>query len=191
MANVTVIGGSHGAGQATSEASSRQDGTTLNYHHPVGTRAIDASGNEYVYVEFGQAVYGGVVVGITPNYLVCIPFVDQAHQGPVGVVQGTMTSDQAGWVMVRGTTDAQLAGADSAATSAYRARTASSVSSPATALAATSLNDTDPYSRIHGMWVTGAAETGTTAATSHTGVYVPVHLNYPFVSGEIEQYSSV
>jgi len=152
---------------------------------------MDAAGNEYVYVEFGQQVRTGVVVGISSDYLACSPFVDQAFNGPVGVTQGAGTSDQAGWVMVRGATNAQLASGDSDVTTAYTARTASSVSSPATAFDGTSLNSTDAFSRIHGMWITGAAETGTSFdVTTDTGAIVPVYLNYPFVSGEVEKYST-
>ena len=117
MANVSLLNGSGGGGHPTSEASSRQDGTTINYAHPLGTRAVDAAGNEYVYCEAGQQVYSGVVVGISASYAVTT-FVDAAHKGAVGVAQGDASSDTGIWVMIRGTTDARIAGADSAATSA-------------------------------------------------------------------------
>lgn len=191
MAHVTLLAGSQGAGIRTSEASSRQDGTTLNYHHPLGSRAFDSAGNEYVYVEFGAAVYSGIVVGITSTYLACAPFVDAAFHGPVGVVQGAATSDQAGWVMVRGATNVQLGGGNSAVTSSMHFEVASSVTSPATAADLTSLaNSSDEHYHIYGMWPTGAAETGTTSATSHTGVYVPALLHYPYVTGQLSNHTT-
>lgn len=90
---------------------------TTPYPHPVGTRARDAEGNEYVFVDFTSSV--------APEMVVCITSTFTAHAlastswGTIGVVPDfaklgqsantpTMpasyqwTSDNAGWVQVYG-----------------------------------------------------------------------------------------
>lgn len=198
MGSVNVRVGTQAAGHPTSEVSSREPGSTQVYKHPLGTVAFDDVGNEYVYVEYGEQVYGGVWVGITAAYT-AVAVLTATFKGPVGIAMGAGASDHAGWVLVRGThSAAQLAGGDSAATSSYHLVVASSVSSPAAG--ADAIAGTTPTSdggntigarvRIHNAWLTGAASSATTSATSAVGVTQPVRLNYPYVTGYTEEPTS-
>ena len=187
MGNVNVRVGTQGAGHPTSEVSSREPGSTQVYKHPLGTVAFDDAGNEYVYVEYGVQVYGGVWVGITADYSTVVVLVS-GFKGPVGIAMGAGASDTAGWVLVRGThSAAQMAGGDSAATSSYALVVASSVSTPNAG--ANAINELGPFTSdegeyIYGAWVTGVASSTVTAATSQVGVTQPVRLNYPYTIGK-------
>jgi hypothetical protein len=149
-----------------------------------GDRLKDGSGNEFVLCDFTATVHSGVTVAISNDGNFTAAVLTQGAQGAVGVVADTTaTSDQMGWVQIYGYTSAQLASGDSAVTSAYLAMAASSVSSPDAGLAAVVMTTSAAQYYIRGMFIVGAATTAVTSATSHTGVAVPVFLNYPYVVG--------
>jgi hypothetical protein len=155
---------------------------TTPYPIQPGTRARDMDGNEYVYCDYTATVYSGIPVFISMDGEFTATCVASGGRGPVGVACGAGTSDNAGWVQIYGYASMQIAGGDSAATSAMVAILASSVSSPQCALNVAA-RTTDSDIEVHGLFVVGAATTDTTSATSHIGVAVPVFLNYPFYFG--------
>lgn len=157
------------------------DGCLPDYRMPLGTHKVE-NGKEYVLVDFQETVHSGVTVAISNDGLFTASVLTTSFQGAVGVVAETTTaSDTWGWVQIYGTCSAQEAGGTSAATSAYQAIIAGSVSSPAAGMAAITNQTSTPQRYIYNMFITGAATTAVTSAASHTGVAVPVFLNYPYV----------
>lgn len=157
------------------------DGSLPDYRLPLGSRRVEF-GKEYILCDFQEAVHSGVTVSISNDGLFTASVLATTHQGAVGVVaEQTTASDTWGWVQIYGSTSAQEAGGTSAATSAYMPIMAGSVSSPAAGMAALIATTSTPQRLIYGMFITGAATTGVTSAASHTGVAVPVFLNYPYV----------
>lgn len=150
-----------------------------------GQKATDGAGNEYILVDLQATVYKGVTV-----------LIDSAHdgtffaavltagaQGIVGVMAEEGSSNQYAWAQIYGNCTAQDAGGTSAGDSTYLAGAATSVSSPAAGMAiSVGTSGAANAFLIKGMFVTGVATTATTSATSHTGVEVPVFLNYPYVN---------
>lgn len=157
-------------------------GVLPSYALPLGYRRR-YGGKEYILVDFQEAVHSGVVVTISNDGLFTSSVLTTTHQGAVGVVaEQTTASDTWGWVQIYGTTSAQDASGTSAATSAYQPIVASSVSSPATGLSVVANTAASTAARfIYNMFITGIATTAVTSAASHTGVAVPVFLNYPYV----------
>lgn len=162
------------------------DSVSLPDYCTPGTRARDGAGNEYVMVNLDASVYPGVTVLIdsaNDGTYFAIPLVG-GRQGLVGVMAEKGTSNQWGWAQIYGYTTAQDSTATSAADSTYVPTAATSVSTPAAGMAA--IAGTSAIAAtvflIKGFFIVGAATTATTSATSHTGVQVPVFLNYPFVT---------
>jgi hypothetical protein len=156
-------------------------GTLPEYLLP-GVRAVDADGNVYVMVELTQTVYTGVtvVISVDGNYTAAV--LASGTHGSVGVMAEPASSDQYAWAQIYGyVAAAQEAGGTSAATSAYFPVAATSVSSPAAGLAVLDTSSAVNGFTINGMFITGAASSATTSATSSTGVTVPLWLNYPYV----------
>lgn len=146
-----------------------------------GTRALDGKGNEFIAVELTAVVYKGVTCVISKDGSYTAAPLAAGTSGSVGIATEQATSDQITWLQIRGyNSAAQEAGGTSGATSSYLAAAATSVSSPATGLAAVLVTSADQIF-IQGMFIQGAASTATTSATSATGVTVPVFLNYPWV----------
>lgn len=159
------------------------DGHLPDYRLPLGSRVVDPNGKEYILCDFTATVHSGVTVSISNDGNFTAAPLTTSHQGAVGVVaEATSSSDTWGWVQIYGTASAQIASGDSAATSAMVAIAPSSVSSPDAGMNAIARTSTD-LAQIFGMFITGAATTGVTSASSHTGVAVPVFLNYPYVLG--------
>jgi hypothetical protein len=157
------------------------DGALPTYQLPLGTRKVE-NGKEYIMCDFTATVHSGVTVSISNDGLFTAAPLTTTHQGAVGVVaEQTSSSDTWGWVQIYGTASAQEAGGTSAATSAYVPIVAGSVSSPDAGMAALIGTTSTPQRLIYGMFITGAATTNVTSAASHTGVAVPVFLNYPYV----------
>ena len=152
----------------------------------LGTRARDASGNEYVYVDFQGAAVEGEVFAISATFTATD--VTTATVGQIGMVCGTVTSDSCGWLQIYGT--------------------GSALGSSLLIIGAVGLGDTSdgiayllPYTtaliHVEGMYVTlGSTSTsatftsagtsdaaGYTSASSQIGGLVTVQLNYPFLSG--------
>jgi hypothetical protein len=158
------------------------DGVLPAYVLPLGARRVE-NGKEYILCDFTATVHTGVVVGISNDGLFTAAPFTTAFQGAVGVVaEQTSTSDQWGWVQIYGSASAQDASATSGITSAYAPIVATSVSSPATGMTAVAFTAAStPVSFIYGMFITADATTAVTSAASHTGVGLPVFLNYPYV----------
>jgi hypothetical protein len=133
-------------------------------------------------VELTEEVFTGVTVVFSLNNNFQASVLASGAQGSVGVMAEPATSDQIAWAQVLGyVSAAQEAGGTSAATSAYMAIPATSVSTPAAGMAAVETSSVTLGAEIRGMFIVGAAVSTTTSATSVTGVTVPVWLNYPFV----------
>lgn len=164
--------------------------STTPFPTAVGTVMRDGSGNEYVYCDFTGPVYGGVTVSISNNGNFESAALTESHRGSVGIAMTTSTSDNSGWVQTYGRhANAQVASGDSAATSAFVAIIASSVSTPAAGMDVIAGSTVDQH-RIFNMWPTAAASTATTSGTSHTGVDIAVWIDRPttwgFVSATID-----
>jgi len=148
-----------------------------------GTRARDFAGNEYIMVDLQATVYSGVTVlidGANDGTYFGVVLVG-GRQGAVGVMAEEGTSNQWAWAQIYGRCNAQDSTATSAADSTYVATGATSVSTPAAGMAA--IANTSGIANvflINGMLIDGAASSATTSATSHTGIQVPVFLNYPY-----------
>ena len=152
----------------------------------LGTRARDASGNEYVYVDFQEAMEEGEAVAISTAF--AATSVGLGTVGMIGLSCGTITSDTCGWVQIYGT---------------GKALGSSLLIIGAVGLAATSdgvaylLPYTTALIHVEGMYVTlGSTATsadrttlltsdtvGFSSATSQLGGLVTVQLNYPYLSG--------
>lgn len=147
------------------------------YGVPGCTRKV--AGKVFVMCDFLATVHSGVTVGINPDFTASV--LVSGFQGAVGVVaDSSSTSDQWGWVQVYGTCNAQDASATSGITSAYVPIVAGSVSSPNAGLTALVNTTSTPQKYIYNMFITADATTTVTSAVSHTGVGLPVFLNYPY-----------
>lgn len=163
-------------------AATGDPGTATPDYPTPGNKVSDGFGNEFILCDFTGPVHTGVVVLISNDGLFTASATTSAGNALVGVcAEQTSTSDQMGLVQVYGTCSAQEAGGTSAATSAYYPILAGSVSSPATGMAVLVNTTSTPQKMIYGMFITGDATTAVTSAVSHTGVAVPVFLNYPYV----------
>jgi hypothetical protein len=157
------------------------DGVLPDYRMPLGAIKVE-NGKAYILVDFQETVHSGVVVSISNDGLFTSSVLTSSHQGAVGVVAEITTgSDTWGWVQIYGACSAQESGGTSGITSAYVPIVAGSVSTPAAGMTAVVNTTSTPQRIIYGMFVTGAATTAVTSAASHTGVAVPVFLDYPYV----------
>lgn len=145
----------------------------------LGLRAYDASGNEYVYVDFQESCIAGEWVVFDHNY--AASQLTAASRGFVGVVTGTVSaSDRYGWVQVRGVHTA--AWATSGATTA----------DPVVIAATTDLGhvatgtSADVSVAVFGAKIATAPDTCASTALSTSALAAPatVVLNYPFVTGQ-------
>lgn len=185
MPAITVVAGSVASAGETSRVFSTP------FPHEPGTRARDADGNEYLFIEYNEQVYGGVWVAISNDGAFTGVVATNTSRNSLGIAMTGGTSDQAGWVMVYGYhAAAQMAGADSAATSSYHLVAAGSVSTPAAGVDARNIGSSDSANRVFGAWPVAAASTATTSATSAVGVTQAVWLNYPYVFGVTIDYVS-
>ena len=155
---------------------------TTPYPVSLGTRAFDTSGNEYVFLDYTGTMYGGMLVFISKDGAwTANPYTTGLTGGPVGVIAGPGTSDNAGWVQIGGFAIVQCVGGSSLGTSSGRALVATSQSSPATALLTVSTGTSLSSDVIQGMWLTQLTSTGTTSATSATGLRTRVWMSRPFI----------
>jgi len=154
-----------------------------------GTRAKDNAGNEYVMVDLTGTIYGGATVLISKDGEFTAAVLTSAGIGSVGVLMEYGTSNQWGWAQIYGyNAHAKLVGGSSLATSLGVLEGASSVSTPAVGLLArtTSQASTTTNAQIIGMHLVSACTTASTSASSETGYYAAVWLNYPFLNGRIQ-----
>lgn len=75
--------------------------------YPLGMRALDASGNEYVYckgvantIQYSPVVYDEAYLTVLADSQGTAP----ANAGPIAVAQAAIVANKYGWYMVRGTT---------------------------------------------------------------------------------------
>lgn len=183
-----------------------------------GTRARDVDGNEYLFTDYLNTMYPGTLAVI--NELNQAGPLLIGSRGRVGVVMGGGTSDAGGWVQIFGSnihvqtgfaSDA-VGGFGSGITSA-QACAQTSVTTPSGTISWVS--DTSiPGNRILGLsfstltpvqgGMSGATDgsyptTYTTQVTddsgslgfiAHTGLELAVFLNYPYVTGIVDQFMS-
>jgi hypothetical protein len=144
----------------------------------LGARAYDTNGNEFVYVDFQQALGAGEWVAF--DHLYAATRLTAASKGWVGVVDGVVSaSDRAGWVMVRGV--CTFAWCSSGATTA----------DPVVIAATTDLGavgtgtSADVSVMVFGAHVATAPDTCASTALSTSALAAPatVTLNYPYVNG--------
>jgi hypothetical protein len=146
----------------------------------LGRIASDVDGNVYQYVAYGESVIKGEFVVISSAYVATQ--ITSTSRGPVGVVDGDATSDQCGWVMIRGVH------------SAAWATSGSSSGFPVIAAATTDLGTVDTLGTsvdasflISGILVASSPDTCASTALGTSAVAAPctVILNYPFVTGSV------
>jgi len=157
---------------------------TTPYPHEFGARAFDSSGSEYIYCQFESTVYGGLLGFISRDGTYTFQLYSTGNYGNVGVVIAPGTSDNAGWVQIGGYTAGyvQCVGGSSLATSSGRALKATSLSSPATGLLTVSTGTSLESDLIKGMWLTQLTSSGTTSATSATGLRTRVYMDHPYIT---------
>lgn len=149
---------------------------------PLGTRARDAAGNEFVYVDFDAAKAVGEIVTFNTSYLATA--CGATTTGMIGVVCGeASSSDKAGWVQIYGVNSATLAGSAITSGWAQVGATTDGYSVPAQS------GSTGMTYSIRGFQITAAPSTATspgyaTTASSILGV-TTVLLNYPYVQPDI------
>ena len=159
------------------------DGALPSYRLPLGQRVV-YGGKVYQMCDFNATVHTGVVVKISNDGLFnAEPWVSgSAHQGAIGICsEQTSSSDTWGYVQLYGPASAMDSAGTSGITSAYVPIVAASVSSPATGMTALIGTTSTPQHYIYGMVIVGDATTNVTSAASHTGVALPVFLNFPYV----------
>jgi hypothetical protein len=153
-----------------------------------GQRAEDGQGNIYVLCDLTATAYGGSTVAISNDGLfTCTPLKGGTHQGSVGLLVEPGTSDQYVWVQVYGYSSyAQSKSATTGVTSAYIATATTTVSTPDVGLEPLAAVTTASFYPIHGMFIVGAGSSAVTSATSSTGYYVPVFLNFPYINARLQ-----
>lgn len=144
-----------------------------------GSRGVDVDGNEYVYVDFQQALAIGEWVSFDHNY--AATRITSTSRGYVGIVVGTVSaSDRFGWVQVRGVNT--FAWASSGATTA----------DPIVIAATTDLGSVgtgtsaDTSVAVFNAKVCTAPDTCASTALSTSALAAPctVILMYPFITGQ-------
>jgi hypothetical protein len=181
VAAKTAVGSVMNTGHVSLLGDAGPSGTLPAYALPLGYRQR-YGGKEYILCDFTATVHSGVTVSISNDGNFTAAPLTTSHQGAVGVVaEQTSTSDVWGWVQIYGTASAQDAAGTSGITSAYFPIVAASVSSPNAGMTAIIATTSSPQRVIYNMFITGDATTAVTSAASHTGVALPVFLNYPYV----------
>lgn len=163
--------------------------TVPDYALP-GARARDGAGNEYVLVELTATVVPGATLLISKDGNYTAGVLTSTGVGSVGIAVENGSSDQYIWAQVYGFNDhAKLVGGSSLVTSLGELGGATSVSTPAVGLLGRSSSQrTSDYlggSVIQGMFPTSAASTASTSASSETGLFCSVFLDYPWVQRAI------
>jgi hypothetical protein len=172
-------------------------GVLPDYRLPVGVRARDAIGNEYVLCDLTGDVFGGTPVQINADFTAAK--VGITGRGAFGVAAEPGTSDQWAWVQIYGKCMIQLLGATAEVSPSDAANGPTTLSTTAQTKfwLPTTATSTGPEgirwtsgstSLSSGFYVEGltvaqdaapASVSSVTAATSHTGSQISVFLNYP------------
>jgi len=155
-----------------------------------GQRAFDGRGNEYIMVELTAVCYRGTTVVISRDGNFTAVQAAGGTQGTIGVTIEAATSDQYTWAQIYGFNGYAQLDATSACTSAYIPVPATSVSTPSVGLSNLAAATTAAAYVIHGMFIQGVAVSTGTSAASYTGTYIPVFLNYPYTTNQLERVES-
>lgn len=192
--------------ELTAKVPSFPGGTSVVFTTPwplrPGTTGQDVDGNEYVFCTFNTVVNAKQPVRINSDFSAEV--LEVTGRGPIGVACARGSSDQAGWVQIKGKCmmmiiDAGSGGTQPSPSDAANGPTTLSTSVPTRFVLSTSI--TSPHSLA---WVSGNASTAsgiyvtgltvaqdaapgsvslTTATTdasgAHTGAEISVMLNYP------------
>ena len=145
-----------------------------------GRRGFDLDGNEYIYVDFQQALQAGEFVVINKDY--AASRLAASSRGPIGVVIGTVSaSDRFGWVQIRGVH-----------TSAWATSGATTVEIPIISLtsdlgAVGTATSADTGVAIRGLHIATDPDTCASTALGTSAVAAPctVILSYPFIDGSL------
>jgi hypothetical protein len=152
----------------------------------LGTRARDASGNEYMYVDFDSAKLKGEIVAISSAFLASDTGTSTVGV-PIGVVCGAVdSSDLAGWVQIYGICDYFMCGSGTSVGPVQCGATSDGLSIPITLAGGTNV-------AIGGFYISVAPTTATSvggANTSAMGI-ATAQLNYPFITGQYVGVTSV
>jgi hypothetical protein len=152
-----------------------------------GTRAIDQAGNEYVMLDLTASLVQGATVLISNDGNFTASVISSTSHGPVALLAEGGTSNQWVWGQIYGyNAHAKLVGGSSLATTLGELGGATSVSTPSVGLLGRSSSqkssDWAVASIIHGAFLASAATTASTSASSETGYYAAVWLNYPYIT---------
>jgi hypothetical protein len=158
-----------------------------------GVRGIDVRGYEYILVDSTASIVPGATVLISKDGNFTASVLTAAGQGSVGVLMEDATSDQWAWAMIRGLhTHAKLVGGSSLMTSTGVLLGATSVSTPAVGLLGLTTSQAAGTSGSYGeqaiisrMWPASSWTSASTSATSETGGYAAVWLEYPFMTRKL------
>jgi hypothetical protein len=159
-----------------------------------GARGIDMRGYEYILVDSTASIVPGATVLISKDGNYTAAVLTSAGAGNVGVLMEDATSDQWAWAMIRGRhTHVKLTAGSSLMTSTGLLRASTEVSTPAVGLrGATSAGTTGTTvtlgatgGEVYRMWPASATTSASTSATSETGAYCTVWMEYPFVQRRI------
>ena len=159
-----------------------------------GTRGVDVRGNEYILVDSTATIVPGATVLISKDGAFTASVLTSAGSGNVGILMEDATSDQWAWAQIRGYhAHAKLSGGSSLMTSTGLLRASTEVSTPAVGLRGATTSGTTGTSVLIGatggeifrMWPASATSSASTSATSETGYYAAVWMEYPFVQRRI------
>ena len=157
---------------------------TVPAPYKLGMHGFDVDGNEYVYVDFQQALLAGEWVVFNQSYAatrITGASTSASLMGWVGVVIGTVSaSDRAGWVQVRGIHTAAWATSDATTNGipvVYATTDQGGISTAATSGQGTVL---------YGVHICTDPDTCASTALSTSATLAPctVMLNYPFITGD-------
>ncbi len=159
-----------------------------------GSRGVDVRGYEYILVDSTASIVPGATVLISKDGNYTASVLTAAGAGNVGILMEDATSNQWAWAMIRGLhTHAKLVGGSSLMTSTGLLRASTEVSTPAVGLRGATTSGTTGTTvtlgatggEVFRMWPASAYSSASTSATSETGAYCAVWMDYPFVQRRI------
>lgn len=89
--------------------------------NPVGTRAFDAAGNEYIYLKGVASTVAGSVATFDKNFATALSVT--GARGPVGIAMAATVASKWGWYLIWGAGSADFAAAAVAAAMVFSAST--------------------------------------------------------------------
>jgi len=180
------------------------------FPHKLGEIARSTDGDEFMFVEFGAAMFTGVLCQINDVYVATPLLGTNLTPARVGVVMTNAVSTDGGWVQIYGLHNAVQTGVvsdggSSDQTVGYGLIPQASVGTPSGVLTLVLASSSVAQNYIYGMWLSllstvtdltsvpanSAVSTSNAsgpnsaepATTSHIGNTYAVFLNYPYVTG--------